>query len=99
MKNLWLSSLRKISSTKRKFLSLLCLALLGVGFYAGIKATSPDMTDTLDNYLKEQNAYDLEVTSTLGLTSNDVKKIEELDLGPVTGSKYQDAIVTIEDSR
>ncbi len=97
MKNLWLSSLRKISSTKRKFLSLLCLALLGVGFYAGIKATSPDMTDTLDNYLKEQNAYDLEVTSTLGLTSNDVKKIEELDLGTVTGSKYQDAIVTIED--
>ena len=69
MKNkLLVSSFRKIWDTRKKFLSLLCMALLGVGFFAGIKATSPDMSKTLDEYLDNNNVYDVEIVSTLGLT-------------------------------
>ena len=65
MKNmLFINTIRKIKDTHKKFLSLMCLALLGVGFYVGIKSSSPDMLDTLDKYLQDNNVYDLEITST-----------------------------------
>lgn len=100
MKNkLLVSSYRKISSTKKKFLSLLCMALLGVGFFVGIKATSPDMKKTLDKYLDEQQVYDLEIVSTLGLTNDDIlelTKIEKID--QVVGNKYIDYLFSNEKS-
>ena len=40
----------KIKDNYKRFLSLLCMALLGVGFYAGIQAASPDMLKTLDTF-------------------------------------------------
>ena len=71
------SSFRKIKNNYRRFISLLCMALLGVGFYAGIKAASPDMLKTLDTYLDEQNTYDIEIVSTLGLTEDDLEEIKK----------------------
>lgn len=88
------SSFRKIKNNFKRFLSLLCMALLGVGFYAGIQAASPDMLNTLDSYLDTQNVYDIEIVSTLGLTENDleeIRKIEGVDVAQGTYSK--DAIM------
>ena len=88
------SSFRKIKNNFKRFLSLLCMALLGVGFYAGIQAASPDMLDTLDSYLDTQNVYDIEIVSTLGLAENDleeIRKIEGVDVAQGTYSK--DAIM------
>lgn len=97
MKNkLLVSSFRKIWSTRKKFLSLLCMALLGVGFFVGIKATSPDMTKTLDKYLNDNNVYDIEVVSTLGLTDDDISELKNLNIADnVIGSKYIDEIINI----
>ena len=88
------SSFRKIKNNFKRFLSLLCMALLGVGFYAGIQAASPDMLNTLDSYLDTQNVYDIEIVSTLGLAENDleeIRKIEGVDVAQGTYSK--DAIM------
>ena len=88
------SSYRKIKNNFKRFLSLLCMALLGVGFYAGIQAASPDMLNTLDSYLDTQNVYDIEIVSTLGLAENDleeIRKIEGVDVAQGTYSK--DAIM------
>ena len=63
---------RKIKNNYKRFISLLCMSLLGVGFYAGIKATSPDMIKTLDTFFDSQEVYDIEIVSTLGLTENDI---------------------------
>ena len=97
MKNkLLISNLRKIKSSYKRFISLMCMALLGVGFYAGIKATSPNMLKTLDNYLDEQNVYDLEIVSTLGLTDDDINKINELGISDkVVGIKSIDEIIEL----
>lgn len=97
MKNkLLISSIRKIKSSYKRFISLLFMALLGVGFFVGIKASGPDMLKTLDNYLDEYNVYDIEVVSTLGLTNEDVKKIDELDVSnKVIGVKSLDEIINI----
>ena len=40
----------KIKQNFKRFLSLLFMALLGIGFYAGIEACSPDMLKTLDKF-------------------------------------------------
>lgn len=98
MKNkLFISTVRKIWNTKKKFLSLLCLSLLGVGFFVGIKAASPDMMKTLDSYLDDTLFYDIEVVSTLGLIDEDIKAIQNLKIADkVSGNKYIDEIVEID---
>lgn len=100
MKNkLLLSSFRKIRSTKKKFLSLLCMALLGVGFFVGIKATGPDMLKTLNQYLYDNSVYDIEIVSTLGLTDDDIDELKKLNIASkVVGNKYTDEIINIKSS-
>lgn len=70
---------RTIKQTYKRFISLFCMALLGVGFFAGIQATSPDMLKTIDTYLDNQKVYDIEIISTLGLTDDDITKIKEIE--------------------
>ena len=72
-------SVKQIKNTLKRFISILMMAFLGVGFFAGIKATSPDMVDTIDRYYIEQNIYDLEIVSTLGLTNDDLNEIAKID--------------------
>ncbi|MCI8654815.1 MAG: ABC transporter permease [Clostridia bacterium] len=91
------SSFRKIKNTYRRFISLLCMALLGVGFYAGIQATSPDMLQTLDRYLDKQNMYDIEIVSTLGLTDENINQIKQLEnVSIVEGIHSKDVIIKAE---
>ena len=39
-----------IKRSFKRFISILLIVLLGVGFFAGIKATSPDMKKTINEY-------------------------------------------------
>ena len=48
------NSVKEIKNTYKRFISILLMAFLGVGFFAGLRATSPDMLRTIDNYYKEQ---------------------------------------------
>lgn len=80
MKNkLRLSNFRDVKTTYKRFLSLLCMSLLGVGFFVGIKIASPDMLTTIDNYLDDRNVYDLKITSTLGFNNENIEAIKKLD--------------------
>lgn len=72
-------ALREIKKSYKRFISILLMAFLGVGFFAGIRASSPDMLDTIDTYYKNQNVYDIQVLSTLGLTSDDINAISKIE--------------------
>ena len=79
----------------KRFISILLIVLLGVGFFAGIKATSPDMKLTLDTYFDDKNVFDIQVISTLGLTNSDIEELKKLDLIENAEGTYQtDALVT-----
>lgn len=69
----------KIKDNCKRFLSLLSMALLGVGFYSGIQACSPDMLKTLDNFYDNNNVYDIEITSNLGMTEENLKDISKIN--------------------
>ena len=91
-KSLLKDSIRQIKNTYKRFLSLLLIVLLGVGFFAGIRATSPDMKDTIDTYFDEKNVMDVQVMSTLGLTGDDVNAISNIEgVGTAVGAYSFDA--------
>ena len=90
--------LKEIKISYKRFLSILLIVLLGVGFFAGLRATSPDMQKTLDTYFDELNVMDVQVISTLGLTDDDITSIQNLEnVEQVEGSYQTDATVTIGD--
>ena len=91
-------TIKEIKNTLKRFLSILLVVLLGVGFFAGIKATSPDMKKTIDKYFDDESIMDIQVISTLGLTEEDIDTLKSVDsVQNVVGSYLQDVIVSIGD--
>ena len=78
-KSLLKDSIRQIKNTLKRFLSIVAIVLLGVGFFAGITATSPDMKDTVDKYFDDENVMDIEIISTLGLTDEDIEVLKQVE--------------------
>lgn len=75
-----------------RFMSIFLIILLGVAFYSGINATSPDMVDTADTYYKENNLMDVKVLSTYGLTEDDIELLKEIEGASVEAVYTQDVI-------
>lgn len=75
---LWSDIFREIWRTKARFLSIFAIIMLGVGFFAGIKATGPDMLNTADHYFKELRLMDLKVQSTYGLREKDIDTLNRV---------------------
>ena len=69
---------REIKISLGRFLSILCIVAIGVAFFAGIKASAPDMKNSADMYFDKYNVQDIQIYSTLGLTKKDVKAIQKL---------------------
>ena len=96
-KSLLKDSLKEIKNTYKRFISIMLMAFLGVGFFAGIRATSPDMIDTIDNYYRDNKVYDVQVLSTLGLTEDDVTEISALEnVEKVVGTFEMDGKVKLD---
>lgn len=92
-------SIKEIKNTYKRFISILLMAFLGVGFFAGIRATSPDMVETIDKYYDNQNVYDIQILSTLGLTNDDIVEITKLDnINKVEGVYEKDGKINIENN-
>lgn len=72
-------SLKEIKKSFKRFLSILLMSLLGVGFFCGLRAASPDMKATIDKYYDDANFYDIQILSTLGLTDDDVTSLENVE--------------------
>ncbi|MGO3731680.1 MAG: FtsX-like permease family protein [Vagococcus sp.] len=71
------SIFREIRQSKARFFSILLIILLGVCFYAGIKATGPDMIHTADAYYNENRLMDAKIMSPIGLEEEDLDLIKE----------------------
>ncbi|MEG0025992.1 MAG: FtsX-like permease family protein [Bacilli bacterium] len=76
----------------KRFISLLLIILLGVGFFAGIRATAPDMKLTLDSYFEKANFYDLLVMSNYGINKEELKILKNNNYN-IEGSYSFDAII------
>lgn len=95
---LWKSVLRSIRGSLGRYLAILAIIALGVGFFAGLRVTEPSILKTADAYIDELNLYDFRLVSTLGFTDEDVAAFAELDgVEAARGSVSADFIYVAED--
>ncbi|MGM9947167.1 FtsX-like permease family protein [Floccifex sp.] len=62
-----------------RFLSILLIVAIGTAFFAGIKASAPDMKNSADQYFDTYHVQDIQIYSTLGLYDDDIEKIKEIN--------------------
>lgn len=96
VKTLIKQSFVSIKQTFNRFISILVIVLLGVGFFTGIRETSPNMKDSLDAYFKKENVYDISLMSTWGITNEEINDLKNKGYN-VEGSYSFDTLIHIDD--
>ena len=62
-----------------RFIAIMAIIALGVGFLIGVTQATPDMKNTMSTYLIDNKAYDIDVKGTYGLTQGDLDAIMALE--------------------
>ena len=87
-------SLRMIRSSWTRFLAIFAITTLGVAFFAGLRATAPDMRATAEAYFDKTRLMDFRLVSTAGFTDADVDAVRRTKgVSVVTPAYSADAIV------
>lgn len=73
------TTIREIKGSLGRYLAILAIVMLGVALFTGLKATTPAMIATENDYLAEQNFYDFRLLSTVGFEKEDVQKVAEME--------------------
>ena len=68
----WKLLLRSIGRSFGRYLAILAIVALGVGFFAGLKSSYPAMLQTAGEYWEKQAFSDFTLLSSLGFTDEDV---------------------------
>ena len=68
----------EIRRNKARFISIFFIVALGVAFFSGIQASSPDMRFSGDAYYDEAKLMDLKVMGTMGLIQEDVDAVKSV---------------------
>lgn len=92
-------SIREIKKSLKRFLSLMAISMLGVGVFSGIKATSPDMIKSLDNYYDDNNIYDIRLASFQGFTQEEIDSLKDIEgIESIEGNRIMPLEVTGEET-
>ena len=70
--------IRQIKDTKSRFISILLIVALGVGFFVGVKAASPSMKYSANKFFEANNLMDYKIMSDYGFQDDDIRSLEEL---------------------
>ena len=94
------STLREIKGSFSRWIAILAICALGVGFFCGLKICKEDFILTGDTFYAQHNFYDYELMSTLGLEEKDVTKMQALDgIAKARGSYSADALFLLTDKK
>ncbi len=89
----------EIRKSRSRFLSILCIVFLGVGFFSGVKSTCPDMKETAQQYFEDQNLMDFQLKSTMGFTEGDIDTLRDQPGVEAVAPAYSlDAFVQVDES-
>ena len=87
------STFREIKSSMGRFLSIMAIIGLGVGFFAGLKIAKQAMVATVEGYLAEHEFFDYRLLSTLGFDQESVDYLSSRsDVAFVEGAISFDAL-------
>lgn len=84
---------KTISKTKIKFISLLLIVLLGLAFFVGLGDSGNIMSYSMNEYVKENSFYDVQIISNYGINDSDLKNIKGIkNVKDVEGQYLTDLI-------
>lgn len=91
-KDIW----RTIVQSRKRFISILVICVLGVTMVTGLRASCFDLRNSADAFFDSQQLYDVSIQSTLGLSADDVEAVSKIDgvqqaEGTWTEDTYTDA--------
>lgn len=93
------STFREIRSTFGRFAAILAIIALGVGFFSGVKTTTPAMVNTVGGFMNDHELFDYRIISTLGWEEQDVEALRErADVRAAEGAYALDLMVTDSDA-
>ena len=91
------STFREIKSSMGRFLSIMAIIGLGVGFFAGLKVAKQAMVKTMGEYLAEHAFYDYRLLSTMGFQQESVDYLSEREgVAAAEGALSFDALYYLE---
>ena len=91
---------RCIRASLTRFLAIVAIVGLGVGFYAGLRMAGRDMRTSSDAFYDGTHLYDLRVVSTLGLTDEQVESISRIEgVDQVVGGYAADIMTMLNGER
>lgn len=70
-----LMTLREIRGSFGRFFAIFAIVALGVGFFAGLRITTPDMLRTMDTFYREKGLFDYRALSTVGWEEADIEAL------------------------
>ena len=70
---------KEIKRTRKRYISIIAIVILGVAFFVGINASCPDMLNTFNKYINDYNVFDFNLISTVGFDNDDVETIKNID--------------------
>ena len=92
------STYREIKGSLGRYLAIMAIVALGVGFFAGLRVTKPAMIQTANTYVNQQNLYDFRLISTLGFEEKDLNSIKTyMENGIAEGAYSSDVICVNKD--
>ena len=93
MKPLKKSALREIKKSLGRYLAILAIIALGVGFFCGLRICKPAMLSAAQQYIDENCMFDYRLISTLGFTAEDQAYFAALDgVKAAEGAVYADVL-------
>ena len=71
------STFREVRGSFGRFFAIFAIIALGVGFFSGVRITTPAMVHTFDLFFEEKNFFDYKLMSTIGWDEEAVQYIQK----------------------
>lgn len=83
--------LRSIRKSLTRYIAIVAIIALGSGMFVGLRTTKSDMIATGQQYMDEQNMFDLRLLNTYGWTDAQLAEVKEL-----SGVKNAEGVISLD---
>lgn len=73
------ASLREIRGSFGRYFAILAIIALGVGFFSGVRITTPAMVNTINTFFEDHQLYDYRLLSSTGWSKEDAEEFSSAD--------------------
>lgn len=99
MKKTFLKTIfRDLKKNLSRFIAIIAIVALGVGFLIGLLSATPDLQYSVDTFYDKTNTYDIQIKSTIGFSSSDIANLKEdvSEIEDIEGTYMEDIEIPYE---